>query len=427
MASSRYVLLIVFLQFLNCAETLFAQFNIDIEKPPFSYSDTKDSNRVSRLIEKIESKEVQLTYSDEQGYLRSILDALEIPESSQALVFSKTSLQVRYISKRNPRAIYFNDDTYLGWVRGSSLMEISTTDPKLGAAFYTVDMMPWRAKIERAYYDCLSCHVTSMTKGIPGHTVRSVLPNIDGSIDSQRESFITDHTSPFSERWGGWYVTGRHGDMKHMGNAFLRGGRLDTRDSGNTLSLRNEFNTTDYLSPYSDIVALMVLEHQSQMHNVMTKADFTVRKLLNEQSEIRKSEKADQEWAAQMHLIAKDVVDYLLFCGETELTSQVKGSIVFADQFTRRGPRDQQGRSLRDFDLETRMFRHPCSYLIYSDAFDSLQEPLRDAIYRQLFDVLTSKNPATDYEHLDAPTRLAILEILQETKTGLPNYWSPNL
>ncbi|MCA9138592.1 MAG: hypothetical protein KDB00_17595, partial [Planctomycetales bacterium] len=227
----------------------FAQLGIDIEKVPFEYSKTAAENRVTRLIDAINAKSVELEYSDENGYLRSLLKALEISESSQTLVFSKTSLQVRYISRRNPRAIYFNDDTYVGWVRGSSLMEISTADAKLGTAFYTVDMMPWRAKIKQAYYDCLACHATSMTKGVPGHTVRSVYPEVDGSVATQRDSFITDHSSPFAQRWGGWYVTGRHGEMRHMGNAFLRGGHLDTLDNGNRLSLWDEFDTHDYLSP----------------------------------------------------------------------------------------------------------------------------------------------------------------------------------
>ncbi len=260
-------------------EPFHIDLDIDIEEAPFHYSETEGDNRVSRLIEKLKAKEIKLEYSREHGYLRSLLQALEISESSQALVFSKTSLQVRYISRRNPRAIYFNDDTYLGWVNGSSLMEISTADPKLGTAFYTVDMMPWRAKIEQAYYDCLGCHATSMTQGVPGHTVRSVKPMIDGSVDAQAESFITDDRSPFSQRWGGWYVTGLHGDMPHRGNAFLRSGTLDTRDNGNRLNLRDEFDTLNYLSPYSDIVALMVLEHQSQLHNSMTRADFFVRQL----------------------------------------------------------------------------------------------------------------------------------------------------
>ncbi|EMI21272.1 hypothetical protein RMSM_01803 [Rhodopirellula maiorica SM1] len=397
-----------------------AQQNVsfDIEKPPFEYTKTADDNRVSRLIAKLKSKEIKLQYTREQGYLASMLEALEIPPSSQTLVFSKTSMQVRYISPRNPRAIYFNDDTYVGWVRGSSLMEISTFDPKLGAAFYTVDMMPWRAKIERASYDCLGCHVTSMTQGVPGHTVRSVLPNIDGSVDPQSASSITSHRSPFSQRWGGWYVTGRHGEMTHSGNALLRGGRLDTHDNGNRLNLRDEFDTYDYLSPYSDIVALMVLEHQSQTHNAMTRADFSVRQLQHAQSKREPTEESESEWRAQLHLIAKPVVEALLFCDETELTSDVKGLLEFSHTFEGYGPSDDQGRSLRQFDLKTRMFKYPLSYLIYSNAFDSLREELRREVVRQLLDVLEERDTSQTYAHLTSQMRRDILEILRATKPG---------
>lgn len=394
-----------------------AQTSIEIEKPPFAYSETAADNRVSRLIARLDAKEIELDYTRENGYLRSILAALEIPESSQTLVFSKTSMQVRHISRRNPRAIYFNDDTYVGWVRGSSLMEISTADPKLGTAFYTVDMMPWRAKVKQAYYDCLACHATSMTQGVPGHTVRSVYPEVDGSVATQRESFVTDHSSPFDQRWGGWYVTGRHGAMRHMGNAFLRGGQLDTRENGNRLSLWDEFDTQDYLSPYSDIVALMVLEHQSQMHNAMIRADFLVRQMLHDRQQGVQVD-AD-EWQAEMTLLAKEVVDCALFCNETKLTSPITGSVIFAEEFAKRATRDPQGRSLRDFDLKTRMFKYPCSYLIDSPSFDSLQEPLREEIGRQLLAVLSGQNTAAAYAHLDPQTRGEILSILKATKPEL--------
>ncbi|WP_146520860.1 hypothetical protein [Stieleria varia] len=390
-----------------------AQFQLDIEEAPFHYTETKAENRVTRLMERLESRELKLEYSPQQGYLQSLLKELDIPESSQTLVFSKTSMQVRYISRHNPRAIYFNDDTYVGWVNGSSLAEISTTDPKLGAAFYTVDMMPWRAKIQRADYDCLACHSTSMTQGVPGHTIRSVLTTFDGSIDSQKQSFITSDASPFSQRWGGWYVTGRHGDMKHMGNAYLKAGMLDTSANGNWTHVRDEFDTQNYLSPYSDIVALMVLEHQTQMHNEMTRADFVVRQMLHQQG----SAPTDaEEWKVQLASVAKRVVDRMLFCDEAPLTSEVKGSVVFADHFTRRGPSDSSGRSLRDFDLQTRMFRYPLSYLIYSDAFDSLQDCLKQEVCRQLEAVLTGKNQSEEYAHLDATCRADIVQILRETK-----------
>lgn len=399
---------------------------LDIEQPPFLYSQTQPENRVSRLLEALRSQKLELEYTHQQGNLESLLVALEIPVTSQVLVFSKTSLQVRYISSRNPRAIYFNDDTYLGWVYGSSLVEISTADPKLGTAFYTIDMSPTHPKLQQAYYDCMACHATSLTQGIPGHTVRSVIPTYDGTVDPRRESFITDDRSPLKERWGGWYVTGLHGEMVHMGNTILSNDRFDITNNGNRKHLRDEFDTSHYLSPYSDIVALMVLEHQTQMHNSLIRADFFVRQLQYETRTDEPTVEFKAERQQQLRLIAKEVVDRMLFRHAAPLTSQVSGSVKFAEQFASRGPKDAQGRSLRDFDLETRLFRYPCSFLIYSTTFDALQSELRDEIYRQLKQVLSPKDSsgpplADDYPHLSPEMRADILEILAHTKTGWPN------
>jgi hypothetical protein len=326
-------------------------------------------------------------------------------------------MQVQYISRRNPRAIYFNDDTYLGWVNGSSLVEISTADPKLGAAFYTVNMNPWRPMIDRANYDCLACHATTMTKGIPGHTVRSVMPTFDGGINSQLDTFLTSDRSPFIERWGGWYVTGAHGSIKHLGNAYVKGGVLDTRNNANMLNVRDEFNTSNYLSPYSDIVALMVLEHQTQMHNAFARASFYTRKLLHDAKSLAAEGKTTDtnELDAQVSMIAGEVVEHLLFSGETVLTDEVRGLVEFAKEFQSRGPRDSQGRSLRDFDMKKRMFRYPCSYLIYSDAFTSLEPELRSEVVRQVKSTLESDTPTQSFAHLSADDRANILSILEET------------
>ncbi len=413
--------------YVSSSTVAWGQFQrvLDIEQPPFEYTKTQPDNRVSRLIEKLELQQLTLAHNPHQGNLPALLAELEIPESSQVLVFSKTSMQVRYISSRNPRAIYFNDDTYLGWVRGSSLVEISTADSKLGTAFYTVDMSPTRPSFKRAYYDCMGCHATSLTQGIPGHTVRSVLPNYDGSVDPRKESFVTDDRSPFAQRWGGWYVTGKHGDIPHMGNAFLRGDRLDTSRNGNRTHLRDDFDTAHYLAPYSDIVALTVLEHQTQMHNSLTRANFFVRQLKYETREDPVTEATQQEWQHQLRQIAKEVVDRMLFRDAAPLSEPIQGLLSFTEQFTARGPRDSQGRSLREFDLQTRLFTFPCSYLIYSPTFESLQPELRQEIYRQLRDVLTV-DPASDvqhvddYPHLTPPMRIAILEILRDTKADWP-------
>ena len=399
------------------------QFQVDLDKSPFNYLETEADNRVSRLVAKLESKELELRYTREHGYLRSLLAALDISESSQTLVFSKTSMQVQHISRKNPRAIYFNDDTYVGWINGSPLIEVSTADPKLGTAFYTFEMSPRKPAIKRAGYDCLGCHATSLTQGVPGHVVRSIFPTYDGNISVQKEAFVTGHTSPFAKRWGDWFVTGQHGEMQHMGNSYVRGEQLDTLKNGNRSDLNLEFNTNHYLSPYSDIVALMVLEHQTQMHNTLTRTEFSIRHLMHERSKQEATAEEDRELQVHVRTLAKSVVDCLLFSNEFQLTSDVSGIEDFVLQFANRGPKDSQGRSLRDFDLKTRMFKYPCSYLIYSDEFDSLEPLLRSEIYRQLLQVLSSENRSDDYKYLDESTRDNILAILVETKSGLPEEW----
>ncbi|MCA9193114.1 MAG: hypothetical protein KDB03_15170 [Planctomycetales bacterium] len=407
-----------------------AQFavHIDLEAAPFDYEQTQDDNRVTRLLKDIKSGNVQLVSTPDHGYLESLLAALQIPISSQGLVFSKTSLQVQHITRWNPRAIYFNDDTYVGWVRGSDLMEISTVDPKLGAAFYAVEMTPWKAQIKRANFDCLGCHATSMTQGIPGHTVRSVFPAVDGTVDARRESFVTTDTSPFRERWGGWYVTGTHGSMRHMGNTFLQGGIFDTSAKSNLQSLSTEFDVSEYLSPHSDIVALMVLEHQTQLHNAFTKADFSVRQLLFDRQNQPPSVDEQRKWELDIKNIAQEVVEQLLFCTEFPLSSNITGTSSFSRDFQNLGPHDRQHRSLRDFDLETRLFKFPCSYLIYSQAFQSLQPPLRAEILNQLFAVLSEESPEpavahSKFGHLTTQMRRDILAILTDTLPDLPNDW----
>ena len=183
------------------------------------------------------------------------------------------------------------------------------------------------------------------------------------------------------------------------------------------MSVRDEFDTTNYLSSQSDIVALMVLEHQTQMHNTMVRADFYVRKMMHDDEKITLTQEDEAERKLQLRMIAGDVVKRLLFCNEAPLEDPVRGSVVFADDFTSRGPQDLQGRSLRDFDPQTRMFRYPCSYLIYSPAMDNLTPILKDEIVRQLKAVLSGADTSEVYGHLDQDTRAAILAILKETKS----------
>lgn len=233
------------------------------------------------------------------------------------------------------------------------------------------------------------------------------------------------------ERWGGWYVTGRNGKMRHIGNTYLRGGQLDTVQNTNRLSLRNEFDPYEYLNPYSDIVALMVLEHQTQMHNTLTRADFTYHKRVFERDIAAPANKLSdessteqlQEQQAELRLLAREVVDALLFHGDAILQNEVQDSILFANEFIRRGKADSLGRSLRELDLQTRMFKYPCSYLIHSAAFAVLQPDLKQAVMDELGRILSSKTTPERYPHLDASTMNILATILQQTESALTVDW----
>lgn len=388
---------------------------VPLEEPPIQYSQTSDNNRVSELADKLNQGKVNLEEHPEYGYLPAVLEALQIPPASQTLVFSKTSLQIRHISPRNPRAIYFNDDTYLGWVRGSSLMELSTTDPKLGAAFYLVDTTGSRPRIKRAGYDCLGCHATSMTLHVPGHAMRSVMANGDGRVETRHKSYLTELKTPFQQRFGGWYVTGQLGKQSHLGNAFVRGETIDLSRHSNIDQLEFEFDTRRYLSPYSDIVALLVLSHQIEMHNIFTKADFQIRKLNHDEAN-GNTKLLPEERELFLKQQALSIAEQLLFYNEQPLAHPIQGLKEFQKQFTTHSQRDSQGRSLRDFDLDKRLFRYPCSFLIYSDAFYALTPELRTETLEQLVNILCApSSPERVITHLDINTKRAIYEILLET------------
>src|SRR5689334_2485261 len=238
----------------------------DFDRPPINYSTAKTDNLVTRLQQRIDSGDVKLPFADEFGYLPAVLKELKVPTSSQMLVFSKTSLQRDRIGPRTPRAVYFTDDVYVGFCRLGELMEVAVADPNLGNVFYTVTQEPAaKPKFNRQTETCLSCHL-SRHQGIPALTVRSVYPDREGNPILSGGSFRTDHTSPLKERWGGWYVTGTHGKQSHLGNLILPRRTvpddLVNTDGLNVTDLKGRIDTGLYLTPHSDIVALMVLEHQ---------------------------------------------------------------------------------------------------------------------------------------------------------------------
>jgi hypothetical protein len=286
--------------------------------------------------------------------------------------------------------------------------------------------------VRRQTDNCLICHGSSQTKEVPGHLVRSVFADASGQPILSAGTYRIDHTSPFEKRWGGWYVTGTHGDQKHLGNLVVRGGgeprAADNTAGQNVTDLSGLCDTSRFLSPHSDIVALLVLEHQADAHNYLTRASFLTRQALHYQQALNRElgEPADHIWDSTKSRIqhaGEPLVKYLLFSGEPKLTAPIRGTSAFSDEFMARGPRDAQGRSLRDFDLQTRLFKYPCSYLIYSPTFAALPGEIKDYVFSRLWQILSGQDQSKEYAHLSAEDRQAILEILRNTMPELPTYW----
>jgi len=357
---------------------------------------------------------------DLRGYLDRLLAHLAIDPASQMLVFSRTSVQAARVSPATPRAVYFSDRTAVAYVPGAPSVEIIGTDPMQGPIFYTLEIAGGGLPSITRRHTCLSCHLGPNTAGVPGLYVGSVIPGPTGAPLRDESAIITDHRSPFEDRWGGWYVTARRGEQRDRANAVASDpaepASLRRESRQNLTSLMGLVDVAPYPAATSDIVALMVFEHQTQMANLITRVSWEARMAL--------AANPDDDLARGV--VAQDseaLVAYMLFEGEAPLVEPVEGVSSFARSFATRGPRDRRGRSLRDLDLRTRLFRYPLSYMIYSEAFDALPARARDAIYSRLLDVLSGREPGGRWSHLDDSDRRAILEIVAATKRDLPASW----
>lgn len=400
---------------------------------PIEYTKSEPDNLVSRLKDRLEAGEAHLEHEPHFGYLRSLLAALDVPQSSQMLVFSKTSLQRQRIAPSTPRALYFNDDVYIGFCQKGEVAEVSAVDPQLGAVFYTLSQeQADPPQLRRQSDNCLLCHSSSQTQGVPGHMFRSVYSDPYGLPILSSGTYRIDHTSPLAHRWGGWYVTGTHGQQRHLGNLVVRGKynpeEIDNTTGQNQTKLNPRVDADRYLTPHSDIVALMVAEHQAEGHNLLTRASFHTRSALHHEAALNRELKmpADHRWestTSRIRSVGEPLVKYLLFSGEAALAAEIRGTSSFAEDFSRRGPRDPQGRSLRDLDLHRRLFKYPCSYLVYSPSFNALPAEVKQYVLQRVWDVLQGKDQSPEFAHLSADDRRAIREILCTTKPNLPEYW----
>jgi hypothetical protein len=392
-----------------------------------------DADPITRLQARLDSGDVALGYDERFGYLPALLKALEIPVSSQTLVFSKTSAQFRLISAASPRALYFNDEVYVGWVRGGPFLEVSAADPNGAGIFFTFPQdREKNPQFTRDRGQCLQCHESGRTLRIPGHMTRSVYPDAEGQPYFQAGSIDVDQNTPLHERWGGWYVTGKSGGQSHRGNATIPTlGAVQTFEAGSSAAveqLDGFFDVDGYLSPHSDIVAHLVLTHQTQMHNRIALAGTEARQAIAYRDEMKKlfgdvSEETKASVKRRIEGPAEALLRHMLFVGEAELDGPVAGTSNFADEFQQHGPRDGNGRSLRDLDLNTRMFRYPCSYLIYSGDFRNLPAETKAYVYRRLFEVLSGQDQRREFVHLSSEDRAAIREVLADTLPEAAEFW----
>ena len=417
------------------AATLAERFSASFRHPAIEYGTRPRTDRVAQLNARLRTGEATLAFDRRRGFLPAVLDALDVPVESQTLVFSKTSLQSDFIGPDNPRALYFTDDVAVAWIRGAPALELAALDPRQGVMFYALSQSR-RARGFQRPRSCLECHVSDATLGLPGLAVGSAV------IDPEGVPYVSvpiDQRTPISSRWGGWYVTGHTGLGPHVGNTVATDPDepmlLEDEANFNLPTVEDRFDTSGYLTPYSDIAALMVLEHQAHMTNLLTRTGWEFRVAAHEGHVTRGLFRAPRAVGGDVTLratVGEDgtlreavgaLVDYMLFVDESPLTDRMVGSAGFEAMFEARGPFDRRGRTLREIDLDTRLFRYPCSYMIYTAAFDALPTDAKDAVYRRLWQVLSGADRDSRYEHLTRGDRQAVVEILRDTKPDLPDYF----
>ncbi len=399
----------------------------DRDYPFIHYSDPPEHNEIARLQKRLNDGSVKLVATAQHGYLESVLAALDIDPDSQTLVFSKTSLQIDDITAATPRAVYFDDDTYVAWVQQSALLEIVTMDADLGPVFYTMSALDPTAQIARETLRCLTCHDTfaEMGGGVPHFLFESTYDVQDRKLIPDAVARETTDQTPIAQRWGGWYVTGQDGGAFNLGNIQPPATRapvsIDKVRRGSLARLDSLFDTSPYLRGTSDIVALLVLEHQVTVHNEIIHANYKSRMLLERSQQ--HGDPATTHWAqltpqlqTRFDLMLRPLVDALLMANAASLPRPVVAGNGYAGRFQARGPWDPHGRSLRQLDLRTQVFRYPLSFLIYSDGFAALPLFVREHVYARLAQILQTADPGAAYDSRSAADREAAFDILRATK-----------
>jgi len=387
------------------------------DKPPHDYWSRPLKDPFTKLKTEMEAGRLQLDASrGEKAYLLQLLQALGVPASSQMLIFSTTSLQLRFITPANPRALYFNENVYVGYIPGARI-EVVSVDPDLGGIYYIFDIPRGTEPphIERSNR-CMNCHAAEDTDGVPGLVIKSVLPGIrGGSLDSYRHT-PAGHNVPFAERFGGWYVTGAEKFPSFLGNAI--GQFVDQDIRRIPLTPGERFDYARYPVATSDVLPQLVHEHQIGFVNRAASATYRTRALLD-QGQGRLDAAASQTLDAA----ARAFTRYLFFADEVPLPNGgVVGDNAFKSDFLKTR-RVVQGGSLKDFDLQTHLFRYRCSYMIESAAFGGLPPEFKQRVYRRMWQALDVTRPDPEYTYLPPAEKQAIHTLVRASLTDLPAGW----
>mgnify|MGYP006995471386 CR=1 FL=1 len=392
---------------------------IEFKAAPHDYLQHEPTDRFAGLLKKLRSGEIQLDTTDDKTLLTSLLKALDIPVSSQMLLFSATSLQSEIINPRNARALYFNEDTYVGFVPGGKI-EIISMDPTHAAIFYIFERLqpggplPLISRSDK----CFNCHAGNATKRVPGLIAESVLPMLSGaSLETYRRD-EQGHQIPLENRFGGWHLTGGH----HLTETHANLMGVTRASSGFTkmpVEPGKLWDINRHLLPTSDILPHLVHEHQIGFENRVFHAAYLMRQLVAEgRGDLPMSAKPTVEE------LANELAQYILFANEAKLPRQgIDGDPNFIREFQRNQKPLSNGASLKQFDLKTRLFKYRASYMLYTESWQQLPKILKERVYYKMAEGLRDQNPSPDYAHIPAEEKKAIRIILKETLPGLPSWW----
>ena len=375
----------------------------DFEKPPHNYWERPLKDRFTQIKAALETGKLPLDRSSEKVFVTSLLKALNISPATQTLVYSTTSLQLRSISPRNPRALYFNEDIYVGWVPGGQI-EIASIDPDLGGIYYIFDVprLSGPIKVERSSR-CFNCHAEFEIGRIPGLLLKSVIPGPGGGSLESFRSDETGHIIPFRDRFGGWHLTGKHGITQHLGNMVGELSPNGLKKYPNPPG--KQFRWETYPVASSDVLAHLLQEHQVGFVNRAIKATYDTRSALTE---------GDAKEVVNKY--AESLTRYLLFTDEVPLPEGgIEGDQSLKEHFLKNARKSAQGNSLREFDLRTRLFKYRCSYMVHSAAFEGLPPPLKEQIILRLKIALDVSRKSPVSLHLRDSEKQSIHRILNST------------